>query len=133
MTGPDVTGQSVMGRLLPLRSDLRRALILLAEEGRCSGARDPERWWKGLPKGVTDSVPIARKRAADLCARCPVIDQCRWYALEAGEDDGVWGGLCEADRAVLRRGSSWRSRLHARSLYGSELAHGMTDDGGDAA
>ena len=84
-------------------------------------------------KGVADAVPIARKHAANLCDGCPVIEQCRWYALEAGEDDGVWGGLCEADRSTLRRGSSWRSRLHARSLYAADLPHGPTEDGGDAA
>ncbi len=115
------------------RPHLERALILLAERGKCVGAREPDRWWKGLPKGVTDAVPIARQRAAELCDGCPVIEQCRWYALEAGEDDGVWGGLCEADRSTLRRGSSWRSRLHARSLYAADLPHGAGEGGGDAA
>lgn len=115
------------------RPDLERALLLLAEQGKCVGARDPDLWWKGLPKGVTDSVSIARKRAAALCDGCSVIELCRWYALEAGEDDGVWGGLCEADRSTLRHGSSWRSRLHARSLYGADLPHGKSGDGGDAA
>ncbi len=124
-----MTRQAVIGRLMPQRRDLRAVLILLSEDGLCSGARDPERWWKGLPKGVTDAVLVARHRAAALCEGCPVIEQCRWYALEAGEDDGVWGGLCEADRATIRRGSSWRSRQHARSLYGASLPH----DGGDAA
>ncbi len=47
------------------RPDLERALLLLAEQGKCVGARDPDLWWKGLPKGVTDSVPIARERASD--------------------------------------------------------------------
>jgi len=125
------TGRTVAGyHMMPEgRPDLARALIILAEEGKCVGARDPDRWWKGLPKGVTDAVAIARKRAAALCDGCPVIDQCRWYALEAGEDDGVWGGLCETDRSMLRRGSSWRSRLHAQGLHAASLLN----DGGDAA
>lgn len=132
MTG--VTRRSGGGYLLPEgRPDLTRALILLSEAGKCVGTPDPDRWWQGLPKGVTDAVAMARKRAADLCDGCPVIEQCRWYALEAGEDDGVWGGLCEVDRSTIRRGSSWRSRLHARSLYAADLPHGMPDDSGDAA
>lgn len=127
MTG--TTGRSGGGYLLPQgRLDLARMLILLSEQGKCVGARDPERWWKGLPKGVTDAVPIARKRAAALCEGCPVIEQCRWYALEAEEDDGVWGGLCEADRALLRRGSSL-AVAPAQSLYAASLPN----DGGDAA
>ncbi len=39
-----------------------------------------------------------------VCSGCPVIHECLWYALEAPERFGVWGGASEADRARLRRG-----------------------------
>jgi WhiB family redox-sensing transcriptional regulator len=30
--------------------------------------------------------------AKEVCARCPVTDECRQYALDNGIHDGVWGG-----------------------------------------
>lgn len=99
------------------RPDLTAVRLLLAEKGKCSSDPDPDRWWQPLPHPTHDgdSTTLARDRAAELCDGCPVLDRCRWYALEAGEDDGVWGGLSEIDRASMRRGSSWRSRIYARS------------------
>ena len=39
-----------------------------------------------------------------VCRRCPVIDACRDYALNAPEKlFGVWGGMSEEDRAKLRK------------------------------
>ncbi|MDQ1712151.1 MAG: WhiB family transcriptional regulator, redox-sensing transcriptional regulator [Frankiaceae bacterium] len=42
-------------------------------------------------------------RARALCARCPVLDHCLEYALDAGEPHGIWGGLNELQRRRLRR------------------------------
>ena len=39
--------------------------------------------------------------AKDICERCPVIVQCRRYAIVAGELYGVWGGLTEMERHQL--------------------------------
>jgi WhiB family transcriptional regulator, redox-sensing transcriptional regulator len=39
--------------------------------------------------------------AKQYCARCPVCDSCRDYALAAGEEFGVWGGLNEAERKAI--------------------------------
>jgi WhiB family transcriptional regulator, redox-sensing transcriptional regulator len=45
---------------------------------------------------------LAREAAAKrLCAQCPVQVPCRRFALEHGEDYGVWGGLGESDRRGL--------------------------------
>jgi WhiB family redox-sensing transcriptional regulator len=45
---------------------------------------------------------MRRQRREDaakaLCARCPVIEQCREHALRVQEPYGVWGGLSEAER-----------------------------------
>jgi WhiB family transcriptional regulator, redox-sensing transcriptional regulator len=44
----------------------------------------------------------ARSRRADrakaICQHCPVLEQCRRYALAAREPYGVWGGLTEEER-----------------------------------
>jgi WhiB family redox-sensing transcriptional regulator len=42
-------------------------------------------------------------QAKRVCHRCPVIVQCREYALGVQEPFGVWGGLSAAERAVLLR------------------------------
>ena len=39
--------------------------------------------------------------AKQYCARCIVRDYCREYALAAGEEFGVWGGLNEAERRSM--------------------------------
>jgi WhiB family redox-sensing transcriptional regulator len=37
-------------------------------------------------------------RAKAICRTCPVLAQCRRYALAAREPDGIWGGLSREDR-----------------------------------
>jgi WhiB family redox-sensing transcriptional regulator len=45
---------------------------------------------------------VAREAGAKaVCARCPVIAECRQHALAVREPYGVWGGLSESDRAEL--------------------------------
>ena len=40
--------------------------------------------------------------AKALCQSCPVKLQCLDYALKAGEDHGVWGGLNAHERGKIR-------------------------------
>jgi WhiB family redox-sensing transcriptional regulator len=37
------------------------------------------------------------------CARCPVREACRDYAIANDETDGVWGGLTADERAAYAR------------------------------
>lgn len=39
-----------------------------------------------------------------ICATCPVLSECRTYALQAGEPWGIWGGLDPDERAELAAG-----------------------------
>ena len=51
------------------------------------------------PEGERGST--RRRRAAGakaICATCPVIEQCREYALRAQEPYGIWGGMTEEER-----------------------------------
>lgn len=41
--------------------------------------------------------------AKSVCADCPVRTDCLEYALESRVDDGVFGGLTEAERRKLRQ------------------------------
>lgn len=41
--------------------------------------------------------------ALEICAQCPVREDCLEFALITRQDDGVWGGLTGAERRRLRR------------------------------
>jgi hypothetical protein len=53
---------------------------------------------------ITDE-PTASPIRTRICARCPVMWQCRDWALANPSlaEFGVWGGLSEAERRSLRR------------------------------
>lgn len=44
-------------------------------------------------------VTVAKR----ICGTCPVVAQCRAFALETNQLYGVWGGLDEGERLELRR------------------------------
>jgi WhiB family redox-sensing transcriptional regulator len=41
--------------------------------------------------------------AKAICRRCPVIEECLTWALDSGQDLGVWGGQAEDERRVLKQ------------------------------
>lgn len=51
-------------------------------------------------------------RAKRVCQDCPVLTECREYALAVAEPYGTWGGMSEADR---RRRTHRRRRRDART------------------
>ena len=63
---------------------------------------EPEAWYP------LSRRPRQQKRlyAAEVCAGCPVRQMCLDYAMEAGEEYGVWGGVCEEDRRDMRAGKT---------------------------
>lgn len=43
--------------------------------------------------------PLMQERCKEVCAGCPVLEQCRKYGLTTGlENTGVWGGLTGPER-----------------------------------
>ncbi len=58
---------------------------------------DPEAFFPN--KGESTSAAKA------VCAGCSARGDCLAYALERNERFGVWGGLSERERRVLRRGA----------------------------
>ncbi|MDQ2875677.1 MAG: WhiB family transcriptional regulator [Actinomycetota bacterium] len=73
---------------------------------------DPELFF---PIGNTGPALHQIDEAKQVCQRCPVMDSCLEWALETGQDSGVWGGLSEDERRALkRRGADViRARAHA--------------------
>lgn len=57
-----------------------------------------------FPTGGPGEVRKQNGAAQQVCFRCPVMEQCLNWALETGQDMGVWGGLSAEDRRRLRRG-----------------------------
>jgi len=45
---------------------------------------------------------VREEKARAICARCPVREVCARTALRSGEQYGLWGGLTEMEREVLR-------------------------------
>ena len=46
---------------------------------------------------------IAKANVAKaICRECEVQEACLTWAIDAGEDDGVWGGMAEWERRSLR-------------------------------
>jgi WhiB family redox-sensing transcriptional regulator len=53
--------------------------------------------------------------AKRLCHACPVRADCLTHALTVGEEYGVWGGLSETERAMLRE-LGWRDTIGQHRL-----------------
>lgn len=56
------------------------------------------------------SSNVSAKTAEKLCAGCPLLEQCREYAMEAQEPYGIWGGTRPKDRGItgaVRSGKLW--------------------------
>jgi len=57
------------------------------------------------PEGESGAAKAQRISAAkDVCATCPVLNQCREYALGAREAYGIWGGMSEDGRSAVLAG-----------------------------
>ncbi|HLR56011.1 MAG TPA: WhiB family transcriptional regulator [Actinomycetales bacterium] len=61
---------------------------------------DPELFF---PIGNTGPALLQIDEAKAVCQRCPVMETCLKWALETGQDAGVWGGLSEDERRALKR------------------------------
>jgi WhiB family redox-sensing transcriptional regulator len=51
-----------------------------------------------------DEKRLREDAAKAICAACSVRRDCLNYALNVGEQHGVWGGLSEAERRAAMRG-----------------------------
>ncbi|MEU5810960.1 WhiB family transcriptional regulator [Streptomyces sp. NPDC047718] len=72
-----------------------------------------------FPIGNTGPALLQIEEAKAVCRRCPVMEACLQWALEAGLDDGVWGGLSEDERRAMKRRAA---RNRARSAQNGAAA-----------
>ena len=65
-----------------------------------------------LRKFYAEQIEEAKK----VCNRCIVKEPCLAWALESGQDAGVWGGLSEDERRALkRRAARNRARMQEQN------------------
>lgn len=69
------------------------------ENAACLKA-DPELFF---PVGNTGPAVEQIEAAKRVCSTCSVTETCLQYALDTGQDAGVWGGLSEDERRALKR------------------------------
>ncbi len=98
--------------IVAVRHPLNASRVI--QPGR-SGGLDRGEWQdKAACKGPNHAIffPPARlerrtdkrrreARAKEICEQCPVLRQCRDYALNIGEQHGIWGGLTARERKEL--------------------------------
>lgn len=68
---------------------------------------DPELFF---PVGNSGPALHQIAQAKIVCNRCPVTNMCMKWALETGQDAGVWGGLSEEERRALKRDAKRKRR-----------------------
>jgi len=112
--------QVIRGRIILVSGSLRPLLprFTLKGAGRRMDWRheaackdeDPELFF---PVGNTGPALAQIEDAKKVCNRCPVKEPCLAWALESGQDAGVWGGLSEDERRALKRRAA---RNRARML-----------------
>ncbi|MBC7375503.1 MAG: WhiB family transcriptional regulator [Frankiales bacterium] len=61
---------------------------------------DPELFF---PIGSTGPAATQVDQAKIVCQRCSVVEDCLTWALETGQENGVWGATSEDERRFLRR------------------------------
>jgi WhiB family transcriptional regulator, redox-sensing transcriptional regulator len=72
---------------------------------------DPELFY---PAGTSGPALLQIAEAKAVCRRCPVSHDCLNWALKTGQDSGVWGGMDEGERRVLKRRRAEWVRKHGR-------------------
>jgi WhiB family redox-sensing transcriptional regulator len=110
--------------------------VSLPFRGACRD-EDPELFF---PVGNTGPALLQIEDAKEVCRRCEVVDACLLWALETGQDAGVWGGMSEDERRSIRRRAArprGRRREAAAALESDLAAHavrellGHNNDGAD--
>ncbi|ATW51911.1 WhiB family transcriptional regulator [Streptomyces peucetius] len=63
-----------------------------------------------FPIGTSGPALLQEAEAKAVCDGCTVREPCLRWAMETGQDLGVWGGTSETERRKLKRRAARRSR-----------------------
>jgi len=56
-----------------------------------------------FPAGSTGPYAQQIEDAKAVCRRCPSVEPCLRWALDTGQETGIWGATSEAERRTLQR------------------------------
>lgn len=88
-----------MMRLTTTTTTTRARSVEWASRGACRHS-DPDLFF---PIASTGPALAQIAKAKEVCARCEVRPDCLAYALETGQDCGIWGGMTEEERRARRQ------------------------------
>ena len=71
-----------------------------------------------FPVGTTGLALDQIDHAKQTCGECTVRQDCLDFALDTNQDSGVWGGLTEEERRVIRRKRVAAERAARRATVG---------------
>jgi WhiB family transcriptional regulator, redox-sensing transcriptional regulator len=74
---------------------------------------DPELFF---PVGNSGPALLQLAEAKGVCHSCPVTSRCLAWALESGQDFGVWGGTSEDARRALKRRNAPAARTAEQAV-----------------
>lgn len=78
------------------------------------------------PVGTSGPAVAQVQQAKTICGRCPVRLQCLTEAMETGAS-GVWGGLSEVERRLLKRRGRTRAPGANRNLVPVQIVRQRLD------
>ncbi|GAA4807928.1 transcriptional regulator WhiB1 [Actinomycetospora chlora] len=64
---------------------------------------DPELFFPATDDDTSLTMARARIAIAPLCQGCPVATECLRWALDTGQDHGLWAATTPTDRRAIRR------------------------------
>lgn len=85
--------------LIPISQKLFSFLEKQEEAGELPCQNFPDLFFPDQ-KGIGQAQDI--ECAKELCKACPLLEECRNYAIEAKEQYGIWGGLTADERRTYR-------------------------------
>lgn len=80
--------------------------LFIREEALCAQS-DPELWFE-------ERTSLARE-AMSICNQCPVMEECRQFAIDNEIDYGIWGGMTTAQRRRELRIAKRKKRVFDRA------------------
>jgi len=80
--------------------DSRSSILMTWRDRAACLDEDPELFF---PVGNGDPALRQIDKAKAVCRRCEVVDACLGWAMDSGQDAGVWGGLSDDERRALKR------------------------------